>query len=108
MHRYITKESIGRLINTCGCSFKNLQYNWKLRSTMTKIEKIVKKTLKTTSCYCKNQIMSWFDNKKHATNLKIFIEKKKKKLTFHIKLMSENSKEFFLNNIKNQNQNQNQ
>ena len=52
--------------------------------------------------------MSWFDNKKHATNLKIFIEKKKKKLTFHIKLMSENSKEFFLNNIKNQNQNQNQ
>ena len=52
--------------------------------------------------------MSWFDNKKHATNLKIFIEKKKKKLNFHIKLMNENSKEFFLNNIKNQNQNQNQ
>ena len=85
MCRYITKESIGRLINTCGCSFKNLQYDWKSRPTMTRREKIVKKSLKTTSCYRKNQIVSWYDDKKHAINLKLFIEKKKKEIIFSYK-----------------------
>ena len=50
-------------------------------------------------------VKNWYNDKKHAKNLKLFIEKKKKKKsTFHIKL-NENSKEFFPNNMKNQNQN---
>ena len=54
-------------------------YDWKLRSTMTRMGKIVNKPLKTKSCYHKNQIMSQYDNKEHAIDLKLFIEKKKKK-----------------------------
>ena len=50
-------------------------YDWKLRSTMTRMEKIVMKPLKTKSCYCKNQIMSLYDDKEHAIDLKLFIEK---------------------------------
>ena len=85
MCRYITKESIGKLINTCGCSFKNLRYDSKLRLTVMKREKIVKKPLKTTSCYRKNQIMSWYDNKEHAIDLKLFSEKKGGKSNFSYK-----------------------
>ena len=52
---------------------------------MTRREKIVKKPLKTTSCYRKNQIVSWYDNKEHAIDLKLFIERKKKKINFSYK-----------------------
>ena len=57
-------------------------YDWKLRSTMTRMEKIVNKPLKTKSCYHKNQIMSQYDNKEHAIDLKLFIEKKKKNFSY--------------------------
>ena len=51
---------------------------------MTRREKIVKKPLKTTSCYHKNQIMSWYDNKEYVIDLKLFIEKKGKKIQLFI------------------------
>ena len=52
-------------------------YDWKLRSTMTRMEKIVKKPLMTTSFYQKNQKVSQYNDKEHVIDLKLFIEKKK-------------------------------